>query len=436
MKKKIKKFVLIFCLSILAILLIVATPFLYSGISAKMAGKVIDIPETPDDFVPEIRLVLFTDTHNENERLGNAMDAAYRLFDNAENYSGIDAFATLGDISSIGNPEDYDGYIAAINEHVKGDTQFITLLGNHEMKREDCAEIFKEKFNYEPNAVYEINGFQIIAFSGERWLTEWTFSSDSIKWLKNAVNEAESKSDTKPIIALQHPHNFATVYGSTVWCSPQTGSVYKNHNRVVCFSGHSHFPMNDPRSINQTTYTNVGVGAMARFEVDKSCIPGQHPEGYDKAAQFCVVEADSSGAVRVLEYDVATDTFFNDYFIENVNDTSTYCYTYKNMKAKDTASHFEDLKVNATENENSYSIEFSDAIGDSIVHHYNVKIKEDGKVIYKTTVLNDYYDLERTVSQFDIEKAELTSGKEYQLEIVAVSAYGLKSEAATAVFTA
>jgi len=417
---------------LLALIIVIAAVGVGWGFVQMNVGEVMELPQVAEDFVPEIRLVIFTDTHNENERVANMIDKAHEMYDNAPLYSGIDGFFNLGDFSSIGEPWDYDNYIAETDNHLKEDDLLVTLLGNHEMKKDSCAELFVEKFGYSPNKVYEINGFSVIAFSGERSLTEWTFTPKSLVWAKNALTEAEEKAGDKPIIVLQHPHNFGTVYGSTVWCTPQTNFVWSGHNKVVCFSGHSHFPMNDPRSINQTNYTNVGAGAMARFEVDKNFIPGQHPASYDNACQFIIMEASSSGAVRILEYDLNTNTFFNEYFIENVNDPSTYAYTYKNMKAHDSAPVFgEDFSVSATKNENDYGFVFSDAKCDTIVHHYNVKLRDGDKVVYSETVLNDYYDLACSTSAFNVGADILESGREYTLEIVAVSAYRYKSETKT-----
>ena len=48
-----------------------------------------EMPTVPDDFVPTVRLVLFTDTHNQNDHVADAIDTSYELFDNAEPYAGV-----------------------------------------------------------------------------------------------------------------------------------------------------------------------------------------------------------------------------------------------------------------------------------------------------------------------------------------------------------
>ncbi len=404
-------------------------------------GEVTEaLPVTPDDFIPEVRIITFTDTHNENENVKKAINTAYELFDKDKTYKGIDAFFGLGDFSSIGTENDFIEYKKALDECVREDTVIINVLGNHEMKHEASPDYFKKHFGHDVNTVTEINGFTCIAFSGERWLTEWTVSADSLKWLDKEIEKAEETAGDKPVFVFQHPHPFGTVYGSTIWCNPQLNPVFSGHNKVINFSGHSHFPMNDPRSINQTTYTSVGVGAMARFELDKNYIIGQHPEGYEDALQFAVIEADSQGRVRIRGFDVLSETFFCDYFIENVNDRDTFAYTYKNLKAHDEAPVFSDeIKVSVSMNEDSgYRVSFTEAVAKDgfIIHNYTVKISDmKGKEIYKEQFIADYYIIdEDKTSEFNVPSGILEKGGQYTLEITAESAYHKKQASSAIIF--
>jgi len=404
-------------------------------------GDVTDtLPATPQDFTPAVRIIAFTDTHNENENVAKAILQAYTLFDNDENYKGVDAFFGLGDFSSIGTLGDYENFVKVLKENVREDTICINVLGNHEMKTENCTELFEEAFGHDINTVTDVNGFTCIGFSGERFLTEWTVTPGSLSWLDNAIEEAEAAAGDKPVFVFQHPHPFGTVYGSTIWCNPGLNLVFAGHNKVVNFSGHSHFPMNDPRSINQNTYTSVGVGAMARFELDKDYIIGQHPAGYEDATQFCVIEADEDGSVRIRGYDVLSETFFCDYYIENVNDRSTFAYTYKNMKAHDTAPVFPaDSVAKAIKNENGdYVVSFTQAVPAEgyIVHDYKVVLAdESGKTVFVEHFLSDYFIInDDDTFSFTVPGALLPAGN-YTLTATAESAYHIDSEPVSLSFT-
>ncbi len=444
MKKALKsavKAISIFLAGILALLaLLCAITLIWGGIQMSRGTVSESMPVTPHSFTPAIRLIVYTDTHNENENVADMINTAYSLFDTSEAYKGVDAFIGLGDFSSIGTEPDYAAYTETLKSNIREETVYINVLGNHEFKADNYNELFGKYFPHEANEVFEINGFSLIAFSGERSLTEWTFTPKSLIWLDDAINEAEKTAGDKPVFVFQHPHPFGTVYGSTIWCTPQLNPVFAGHNKVINFSGHSHFPLNDPRSINQTTYTSIGVGAMARFELDKNYIVGQHPEGYEDAAQFCVVEADADGSVRLCGYDLLSDTFFCDYYIENINDESSYAYTYKNMKAHDEAPVFpENAEANATETENGdIRIEFTKAEAPEgfIVHEYALTIKDStGKTIYEDNIIADYYIVSDKATQgFTVPASTLPDGT-YTLTVTAESAYHKLSAPATLTFT-
>lgn len=413
------------------------------GGAQRVRGKVMDLPETPADFVPTVRIITFTDTHNENDNVADAVDTAYRLFDDDPVYAGVDAFFGLGDFTSIGGEGDYANYAGVLNEHVREDTILINVHGNHEFKnREQYADLFVKYFGHAPNTVTDVNGFSCIAFSGDPSLTEWTFTPSSLKWLSGAIEEAEEKAQGRAIFVFQHPHPWGTVYGSTVWGDPQINVVLNGHTSVVDFSGHSHFPFNDPRSINQASYTAVGVGAMARFELDNNYIVGQHPDGYDDAAEFVVIEADDDGSVRLRGYDLLSDTFFCEYYIDNVNDRNSFAYTFKNMKAHDQAPVFDaDTSARAYKNENGeWVLSFDEAKAPAgyIVHDYKVIIRDEkGKKIFGKNFIDDYYVIdEDDTADFRIGNDTLESGKTYTLCVRAESAYHLYSETLEVTFTA
>lgn len=441
--KKIGKIIGIILAAILGFLALLCIITLCWGAVQRSVGTVSeDLPHVPDTFTPTVRLVVFSDTHNENDNVADAIDTAYRLFDDEKPYAGVDAFYCLGDFSSIGEEGAYQAYTDTLKAHVRSETPCITIHGNHEFKDANYKTYFKKHFGYEPDNVQQINGFSCIAFSGERSLTEWTFTPSSLKWLSGAVKDAEKTADGKAIFVFQHPHPWGTVYGSTVWGDPQLNVVFNGHTAVVDFSGHSHFPMNDPRSINQSSYTTVGCGTLHQFELDKNGVVNQHPQNYQEAAQMCVVEADNDGSVRIRGYDLLSDTYFCDYYIDNVNDKAAFPYTYKNMKAHDSAPIFAaDTAIAAQADDNGdWILRFDEAQAAPgyIVHEYKVKIQdENGKKVLHETFVNDYYTLgdDNTVS-LNIGKNTLQSGKTYTATIRAESAYHYDSAPIELPFTA
>ena len=402
-----------------------------------------ELPQTPDDFMPTVRLVVFTDTHNHNDRVANAIDTAYAMFDNAAPYAGVDGFFGLGDFSSIGEEGAYANFVQTLREHVRPETPVVNIHGNHEFKNDQYREYFLKYFGYEPDTYTTINGFSCIAFSGERSLTEWTFTPKSLKWLSDSVAKAEkSRTDGRAIFVFQHPHPWGTVYGSSVWGDPQLNPIFSGHNAIVDFSGHSHYPMNDPRSINQSTFTAVGCGAMEYFELDNNCIPGQHPDGYDPANQMTILEADNDGSVRIRGYDLLSNSYFCEYYIDNVNDPAHYAYTYNNLALHDKAPAFpQNAAASATQNDDGeWVLSFNDAEAAPgyIVHEYNVTIlNEKGLLKYHENLINDYFVIDnKDTASFKIGSDTLEKGKTYRLIVIAESAFHKRSMPLICTFTA
>ena len=204
MVKKIAKGCGIVFASILAFCACLCVITLCWGAVQRTRGSVTNmLPETPADFVPAVRLIVFTDTHNENDNVAEAVDTAYRLFDNDPVYAGVDAFFGLGDFSSVGGEEDYKAYTDVLREHVRPETTLVNIHGNHEFKNPAYKELFARYFDHEPDTVTEVNGFSCIAFSGERGLTEWTFTPRS---LGSRGSSGSRHCTASPSQYLKRPH--------------------------------------------------------------------------------------------------------------------------------------------------------------------------------------------------------------------------------------
>ena len=437
---EIKQWVIGIIFGVFSVLLVVLPG---QGVQHLFGAVSKELPQTPDEFVPTVRLVIFTDTHNHNDRVADAIDTAYAMFDDADVYAGVDGFFCLGDFSSIGEEGAYPNYVNTLREHVRPETPVVTIHGNHEFKNDNYREYFIKYFGYDPDTVTEINGFSCIAFSGERSMTEWTFTTKSLKWLSDSIADAEkNRTDNRAIFVFQHPHPWGTVYGSSVWGDPQLNPILSGHPAIVDFSGHSHFPMNDPRSINQSTYTAVGCGAMEYFELDAHGIPGQHPDGYDPADQMTIVEADNDGSVRIRGYDLLSDSYFCEYYIDDVNNTRTYAYTYNNMRLHDETPVFPDgATATAARNEGGeWVLSFDEAAAAPgyIVHDYLITIvDEKGKIVLLKNYINDYYVIDNdSTAHFRIGTDTLESGKSYTAVVFAESAYHKFSKPLRVSFTA
>ena len=99
----------------------------------------------------------------------------------------------------------------------------------------------------------------------------------------DAFQDMMAKSDpSKPFFYVQHPHPRNTVYGRCAW-GVDDGTATKLLSafpQAVAFSGHSHEPLTNERSIWHGAFTSVATGSL-RYLYGGSLWNGVHTPGYE-----------------------------------------------------------------------------------------------------------------------------------------------------------
>ena len=67
-------------------------------------------------------------------------------------------------------------------------------------------------------------------------------------------------------------------------------NTLKPYPQVISFSGHTHYPLDDPRIIHQEDFTSIGTSTGAYLWMDAGRIQGEVPEGADFLNQALIVE--------------------------------------------------------------------------------------------------------------------------------------------------
>lgn len=401
------------------------------------------LPEVPEDFEPAIRFVVFTDNHTEvgeNYADGNrVVDMINTCFD-IYGDDGIDLFVSCGDITEYGKDEQFEQFMDRFYGTIDGRAEALVFLGNHDIKMDyKASDHFLEKYGIETGEQHiTVNGFHFIGVQSHTNSFVQIMPPSTVLWAAEELKKAEEDSPNLPVFTFQHPHNRGTVYGSVIWGCDSLNPVWEGHNRVVNFSGHSHFPISDPRSIWQGSYTAVGVGALARYELEKDLIWGQHPDRFQEAAEFYIVEADRDGSVKMSAYDLTTDSVFLTYYIEDVNNPKTYAYTYKNMVKLDNAPVFpEGAQAEYTVNDKGeYALTFDRADTDFVVQNYKIEVRnKSGLLLQSKTYLSDYFiqDVPERMS-INLGTLNLDESEKFTVKIIAASAYGKLSKPLSVTF--
>lgn len=364
------------------------------------------------DFIPAIRFAVVSDVHIkdepcvEAERFDKAIKCAYKLAENDYNYKSLDAFVVVGDFANSGTEIQMKKAKQILDDNIDYDkTKVILSIASHEYNTngvEGANKRLKEILGSEPDNHEIINGFHFVSVSPSN---SCNFNDEKKAWVATQLEEAAKDDRKKPIFMFQHPHNSGTVYGSILWGEDDLISTYMNYPQIVDFSGHSHAPINDPRSVHQQHFSSFGTGTLSYFELDEfDKYYGTVPVKSKQAAQMLIVEADKDNRVRVYPYDVLTENFFPfEWKIDVPSDPSTFTYTNQRYKTA-TCPYFEkDAKSIVSDiTENSFMLEFDQAKSDDeYVNSYDIIVKnKNGEIVKQLSIWSEYYfyDMPKSLS--------------------------------------
>ena len=138
--------------------------------------------------------------------------------------------------------------------------------------------VFEEA--YAPIWVKEVRGY---SFVGAHWLVRGCRGKDEA--FNAGIGDFYAAKrmafdPKKPFFHIQHPHPKDTCYGSWAWgrdvgLSTKALSAFPN---AVAFSGHSHYPLTDERSVWQGAFTSVGTASLRYLDYTYNEFS---PEGFE-----------------------------------------------------------------------------------------------------------------------------------------------------------
>ncbi len=352
-------------------------------------------------FTPALRFIALSDVHYKNEpsvereRMAAAIRLGYALSENHESYKKLDALYVVGDFTDRGTEEQMTAFHETLKA-VRPETEVTITLASHEYSfgEEAALERFTRIFGMEHDTHKVLNGFHFIALTTTKGCG---ISSEKLEWARKELDKASADAPKKPIFFFQHPHISDTVYGSINWGDDVLYPLLMNYPQVIDFSGHSHAPINDPRSIHQKHFTSLGTGSLSYFELDEfDKIYGTVPPKAEECAQMLIVEVDASGQVRVYPYDILTENYFPFVWeIDEPHNPSSYTYTDARYKTS-AAPYFEkDAKITVEDADaDSIDIVFPQAKTDTdYVNSYDVTLikTSTGQTVRRVSFWSEYY---------------------------------------------
>lgn len=382
------------------------------------------------DFNPLLRFVAVSDVHYkddhciEEERMEKALKIAYRLAEAHPTYKKLDMIVANGDFANSGTETQMRKFKATMDNNLKPETSYALDMASHEYHGagvEAAYELFQKVFDRPVDGHVEVNGFHFITMTSSHGCE---YEQDKVDFARKALLEAREKDPKKPIFFFQHPHLTDTVSGSIYWADETFIPLLMDFPQVIDFSGHSHVPINDPRSIHQRHFTCLGTGSMSYFELDEfDKHYGTCPPAKENCAQMLIVEADAEGRVRIYPYDVLTDNFFP--FVWEIDEPwnpDSFKYTDARYKTTD-APWFENAEITISDiTDKGFKVTFPQAkVKSEYVNDYKVVIKDADGVIIKTKKLWSEYYFYNMPETLSVDFDDLKSDTEYEVSVIAGS---------------
>ena len=243
-------------------------------------------PHWPSLSGDKIRFTVHSDTHvgasqsnDYRDKIPAAFSAIYALAPD------VDAHFFVGDSADTGHPDQYVELAQLLNENARKPVGIV--MGNHEYynwggDQQRAQDAFKAFLASElavagsfqipgganegqVDADFTVGGYHVLAVAPEPGGYDNSWYGAKREWILEHCAAAAAEDPAKPIFLFTH-HPFPnTVWysGSNSWDgqfdenanTAQSGAFYRSlcqqYPQIIHFSGHTHIPLADPRSIYQ-----------------------------------------------------------------------------------------------------------------------------------------------------------------------------------------
>ncbi|WP_207707473.1 metallophosphoesterase, partial [Clostridium tarantellae] len=351
-------------------------------------------------------------------------------------FPNLDAYIISGDLTENGSQLQYDNFINIFNKYSKKDAKLLTVMGNHdywnELSADEAQKRFENNMETKINTHTILKGYDFINISSENGDCHGTFNENLIQWLKKELNIAKNRDAKKPIFINVHQHIKNTVYGSDLWGNDSLYKVLKDYPQVIVFSGHSHYDINDERSIHQKDFTSVGTSSISYTELEPGKIEGSIPKDFCHFSQGLAVKVYEDNTVEIQRLDFHNNTKIKKpWIIKEPSKKELFTYT-DNRKNLVSAPYFNKnatVKINRITS-NSATIAFTQGKHEDFVQSYRIELlNEDNKTFYKNlfTFSDFYLGLKNMKNSLTVTLPNLNSNTKYEIKIYAIESFGKES---------
>ena len=409
---------------------------------------IVKAPADDTDFKPVFRFIASSDSHvqagfdTNSRRVQKMIRLGYAIAGADEDYDGLDAVLIAGDMTDNGRKDQFCALRAAVSSVLREGTEFLGITAkNHDgynMSRKELHDYCGALFGGTADFHTVIGGFHFIGLSASE-NDDVHYDDGQVAWLREQLEAATAEDPLRPVFVMHHEHVANTVYGSSDfegWGMSYFTDVLDDFPQVVDFSGHSHYPLNDPRSVWQGSFTAVGTGALYYTELTVDDVRTIHPDGYKKVATFWMVELDAANRIRLRGIDLGAQKVLCEYILDNPADPANRGYSPDKRAAASEPPVFDEgaaVKVKNRISGCKVTVPAArPADGMPVVLYRAAVYGADGVEVGSEWTIPRYYEAKEE-SDITVTLPKLPKG-EYEVRVVAETAYGVRSAPLTAGF--
>jgi Icc-related predicted phosphoesterase len=408
------------------------------------SGMVLPVWSDDTELSTFPRFAVISDTHFENNQGEGAKIKVPKALKNLlSKKPTVDAIFVVGDLTNRGKVEEYQQLVDCFNnkDNVPENVAVYFMMGyNHDRSPTGNAQKNYLDVTKKPLHNYiDVKGYPFITLSeGGHQVRHYAgdvsneYNESVKKFLTDSLADAAKKYSGKPIFVFTHIPPANTCYGSAVkdggWCTEYFTEVLEKYPQVIIFSGHSHFPLGDPRSIHQDKFTTINVGSTTYSEVEPNIVnEGVHPEKYTFVTEGVIVNVLTGGNIEIERWDTyRNEEILPRWIINSPHDGSNF--TYKNRNGLPAPVFAKESKPIVSVTESSCKITFPQAVDNEVVHHYIVEILADAQVIASFSKFSQFYLNSNMPHDLTVTFKNLPAEKILSARVKAVDSYNNTSE--------
>lgn len=350
----------------------------------------------------------------------------------------VDAIFVVGDITNYGNEGQYNDLMNTYKANVPTDIPVYFMMGNHDRYNDASGALYTNIVKQPFNQYAEIKNFPFITLSVDATNNSGPscYSNATKEFLASKMAAASAKFPGKPIFVFYHVPVDGTVWGSYSpdrWSSETLQSTMRTYKQAIGFSGHTHFPIRDERSIHQEYFTSINDGGNDYGELIVGLSDGVHPNGSDQVTEVLIVDVNTNLDVTVKKIDTYRgEEIKTPWVIEAPHDGSRFRYTSSRNGV--TAPVFASGAKPSVSNIDAGGgdVTFPQATDNDLVYSYKIEVLDNGGAVTQTyKIFSQFWLGSLTPATLKWSISGLMPGETYSIRVKGEDSYGMLSEAIT-----